>query len=110
MVPFFFFFLFFSFFLPSSLSFSPPPPPPGSYCVYCPENGDIPCEKVDSFMNEADCLNGVACELPDGTISYAFTAEECRFGVVVGGGGVEEEGEFSNNIFINILFISEPKW
>ena len=54
----------------------------GSYCVYCPENGDLPCQKADNFDNENDCNGGVACELPDGSVVFTLTEEECRFLVI----------------------------
>ena len=47
--------------------------------MYCPANGDLPCTEVPNFTNEDDCRGGVACELPDGSVSFEFTEEECRF-------------------------------
>ena len=63
------------------LSHFPPPTTliSGSYCVFCPENGDLPCQKVDAYDNEEDCGNGVACELRNGTVIFTSTEEECRF-------------------------------
>ena len=50
-----------------------------SYCVYCPENGALPCEPVNIYTNEGDCGNAFACELPDGTVDFTLSEEECRF-------------------------------
>ena len=45
--------------------------------MYCTENGDS-CEKIPNYTNEDDCLNAFACELPDGSVDFSLTEDECR--------------------------------
>ena len=51
----------------------------GSYCVYCPSNGTLPCRIVEGY-SQSNCSSGIACEFPDGTVEFGLSAEECRYG------------------------------
>jgi len=50
----------------------------GSYCLYCPPNGDLPCMEVPGIEDQASCDSAIACELPDGSIDFTLTESECR--------------------------------
>ncbi len=52
----------------------------GFHCVYCPNNGSLPCVHVP-FLNESACLNAYACELHDGTVLFNLTKEQCMYDV-----------------------------
>ena len=47
------------------------------HCVYCPADGSLPCTNLPQFTNEDECNAAVACELPDGSLDFSLTEEEC---------------------------------
>ena len=49
------------------------------YCVYCPASGDSQCQHLPEFTTQEECEAAVACELPDGTVDFSLTEEECRY-------------------------------
>jgi hypothetical protein len=50
----------------------------GSYCVYCPSNGSLPCQNVEGY-SASSCELAVACEFPDGTVEFGLSADDCRY-------------------------------
>ena len=51
----------------------------GNKCVIClSEEGAGPCMVVEGVDSESDCESLVGCELPDGSLRFDLTEEECE--------------------------------
>jgi len=49
----------------------------GYQCVYCPSNAST-CITVKG-LSESECTSSYACELPNGTVIYGLSADDCRY-------------------------------